>query len=131
MWPMKFGLLLERRVSNSELATLSENGEVLSVLYSIMNPYDEINPILLMGGKQGNKLCYAKDPQQIVVSVHNDPSICILYTSFTSTIKLCKIRRTSKEVRIIILSYHAFIVANFIQIFRKMKVSEVNYLLHP
>ena len=44
---MKFGLMIERKVTSSELAQPSENGEVLSVLYSLLHPYDEINPVLM------------------------------------------------------------------------------------
>lgn len=48
---MKFGILLERQVTPAEVALPSDSEENLPILYSLLHPLDEINPVLMMKGK--------------------------------------------------------------------------------
>ncbi|KAB7494829.1 Anaphase-promoting complex subunit 1 [Armadillidium nasatum] len=100
VWPMKFGILLERQISPSETFLQSDAEENLPVLYSLLHPLDEVNPVIFRKDKvtTTEKQVYLKDYQETMISTHNDPSICVLHSTYTSCLRICKIRRAKQEV---------------------------------
>lgn len=52
------------------------------------------------------KQVYLKDYQETMISTHNEPSICVLHSMFTSSLRICRIRRAKQEVSLCHLFIH-------------------------
>lgn len=52
MWPIKYGILLERQVMASEIASQKSEADSLPTFYSLLHPLDEINPLLYRTGEK-------------------------------------------------------------------------------
>ncbi|XP_069957197.1 anaphase-promoting complex subunit 1 isoform X2 [Cherax quadricarinatus] len=98
VWPIKYGILLERQVPASELASPKPEGERLPIFYSLLHPLDEINPLIYRAGYSGSaRPAFMSDLSQQAVFMSQDPSICILYNSSSSSHTIWKIRRAKLE----------------------------------
>uniref|UniRef100_A0A0P4WJL7 Uncharacterized protein n=1 Tax=Scylla olivacea TaxID=85551 RepID=A0A0P4WJL7_SCYOL len=98
VWPVKYGILLERQVMASEIASQKSEGESLPTFYSLLHPLDEINPLLYRAGFSGSSHpSYMSDLAQQAVFMSQDPSICILYNSVNNSHTIWKIRRAKTE----------------------------------
>lgn len=51
---MKFGILLERQISSSETSLPGDSEQNLPVLYSLLHPLDEVNPVIFKKGETCN-----------------------------------------------------------------------------
>ncbi|KAG7158322.1 Anaphase-promoting complex subunit 1-like [Homarus americanus] len=104
VWPVKYGILLERQVPSAEIASPKPEGERLPTFYSLLHPLDEINPLLYRAGYSGTaRPAYMSDLSQQAVFMSTDPSICILYNSNNNSHTIWKIRRAKLEENNLVL----------------------------
>ncbi|XP_045597695.1 anaphase-promoting complex subunit 1 isoform X2 [Procambarus clarkii] len=80
------------------MASPKPEAERLPTFYSLLHPLDEINPLLYRSGYSGcARPAYLSDLSQQAVFMSQEPSICILYNSSTSSHTIWKIRRAKLE----------------------------------
>ncbi|CAL4136333.1 unnamed protein product [Meganyctiphanes norvegica] len=105
VWPCKYGILLERRVSASKESSPKAETDRLPTLYSLLHPLDEINPLLYKEGANNSlQASYVSDLSQEVVFTSHKPSIALLYNSQHRVHTLWKIRRAKQEENTIVLA---------------------------
>ncbi|KAK7071553.1 Anaphase-promoting complex subunit 1, partial [Halocaridina rubra] len=104
IWSCKYGIVLERQVPGSEIASPKCERDRLPLLYSLLHPLNEINPLLSRSGYSGSGgPAYMNDLVQQVVFVSEDPSICILYNTSNNSHTFWKVRRASTEENNLVL----------------------------
>lgn len=104
VWPCKYGIVLERQVPASEIASPKSERERLPLLFSLLHPLDEINPLLSKTSYSGSGgTVFMNDLTQQVVFVSGDPSLCILYNSSNNTHTFWKVRRATTEENNLVL----------------------------
>ncbi|XP_050704809.1 uncharacterized protein LOC126990288 [Eriocheir sinensis] len=99
VWPIRYGILLEQRVTASEIDAQKNEPESLPTFYSLLNPLDETNPLLYCTGYSGSdRPAYMSDLAQRAVFMSPDPSSCILFSSGNNSHTTWKTRRARTEV---------------------------------
>ncbi|XP_076035625.1 anaphase promoting complex subunit 1 isoform X2 [Oratosquilla oratoria] len=105
VWPLKYGVLLERNVPSSELASPKPENERIPTLYSLLHPLDEINPIIQRTGHSSiHQPSYTSDLSSQVVFTSNMPSVIIFYNSVVNSHSVWKIRRAKQDENTLVLN---------------------------
>ncbi|XP_061646236.1 anaphase-promoting complex subunit 1 [Phyllopteryx taeniolatus] len=105
VWPTKFGLLLERKITAAD-GQLSPQGESLPTVFSMLHPIDEVAPVVCKssGPFDSSRVDYMSDSSTRIVFTCCRPSIVVSYDSVQGTHSVWSLRKVTHEERSTVLS---------------------------
>uniref|UniRef100_A0A3Q3W0X4 Anaphase-promoting complex subunit 1 n=1 Tax=Mola mola TaxID=94237 RepID=A0A3Q3W0X4_MOLML len=100
VWPTKFGLLLERKSTATDVQ-LSPPGESLPTVFSMLHPLDEIAPLVCKPGglTEGSHVQYAADTTMTIVFSCCQPSLVVSYDTVQGTHTVWLLRKVTPDER--------------------------------
>ncbi|KAG1696502.1 Anaphase-promoting complex subunit 1 [Nymphon striatum] len=103
VWKMKYGLLIERVVTEQELQALNKSYDQLPVVFSLLHPLDEVAPVVkksnMATSHLAHKISFLNNQKQIIVFVSDmhDPTILMMYDKETGQHSAWKVRKALPE----------------------------------
>ncbi|CAJ1067046.1 anaphase-promoting complex subunit 1 isoform X1 [Xyrichtys novacula] len=104
VWATKFGLLLERKNTATDVQT-SPPGEPLPTVFSMLHPLDEIAPVVFKptGLFEGSRVQYASDVNMKIVFSSCQPSLVVSYDTVQGIHSVWTLRKVTDDERSTVL----------------------------
>ncbi|XP_054654988.1 anaphase-promoting complex subunit 1 isoform X1 [Dunckerocampus dactyliophorus] len=101
VWPTKFGLMLERKITAAD----GQHGESLPTVFSMLHPIDEVAPVVCKptGSSEGSRVEYMSDSMMKIVFTCCQPSIVVSYDTVQGTHSVWSLRKVTHEERSTVL----------------------------
>ncbi|XP_076442081.1 anaphase-promoting complex subunit 1-like [Babylonia areolata] len=98
-WPIEDGLLFERALTPSELASSKKNSPNHTIVFSMFHPLDDVCPVITKtsGGGGPPKVSYMTDSAQHILFTSQKPSLAFTYDTMVGLHSAWRIRRARTE----------------------------------